>query len=131
METHGQVTDLGDVPMWGCGIETALEVLDGKWSTLIIRELLGGPLRFNQIRTRLGDPSPKTITERLRRMEYQGILTRTVFAEVPPRVEYTLTPRGRALEPILIAMLTWATEHVGPASPTAASGPHDSSLKRP
>ena len=75
----------------GCPIEHALLVLDGKWSTLIIRELLTGPKRFGELRKRLNIGSPKTLTERLRILEHQGVLTRTVHAEVPPRVVYELT----------------------------------------
>jgi DNA-binding HxlR family transcriptional regulator len=91
----------------GCPIERALVVLDGKWSTLIIRELLGGPKRFGQLRTALAIGSPKTLTERLRILEYQGVLTRTVHAEVPPRVVYELTARGQSFRAVLNAMAEW------------------------
>lgn len=91
----------------GCGVERALDVLDGKWTTLIVRELLAGPRRFGELRTALGSPSPKTITERLRRLEQLDVLTRTVHAEVPPRVVYELTPRGQSLRVLLEAMLAW------------------------
>jgi DNA-binding HxlR family transcriptional regulator len=91
----------------GCPIERALLVLDGKWSTLIIRELLGGPKRFGELRTALEIGSPKTLTERLRILEYQGVLTRTVYAEVPPRVVYELTERGRSFRTVLEAMAAW------------------------
>lgn len=95
-----------------CGVEWTLTILDGKWTTMIMRELLGGPRRFGQLRdalshTTLGSPSPKTLTERLRILEHHAILTRTVHAEVPPRVVYELTDRGRSLEPVLLAMLAW------------------------
>jgi DNA-binding HxlR family transcriptional regulator len=91
----------------GCPIESALLVLDGKWSTLIIRELLTGPKRFGELRTALAMGSPKTLTERLRILEHQDVLTRTVFAEVPPRVVYELTERGRTFESVLDAMAAW------------------------
>ena len=91
----------------GCPIERALLVLDGKWSTLIIRELLGGPKRFGELRAALRMGSPKTLTERLRILEYQGVLTRTVHAEVPPRVVYELTERGRSFRAVLEAMAAW------------------------
>jgi DNA-binding HxlR family transcriptional regulator len=94
-------------PTSGCGIERTLQVLDGKWTTLVLRELLGGPKRFTELRSRLGDPSPKTLTDRLRALEHQGVLTRTVYAEVPPRVVYELTPRGQSLRGVLMAMLEW------------------------
>jgi DNA-binding HxlR family transcriptional regulator len=112
METIGHT--LGEPPSENCGIERALEVLDGRWATLIVRELLAGPLRFSEIRRRLGDPSAKTITERLRRMERYGVVTRTVHAEVPPRVVYELTDQGRGLEPVLVALLNWGDSLVPP-----------------
>lgn len=95
----------------GCGVERTLQVLDGKWTTLIVRELLTGPNRFGQLCTALGDPSAKTLTERLRILERQGILTRTVHAEVPPRVVYALTERGHSLRSVLHAMLAWGQQH--------------------
>ena len=91
----------------GCGVERTLEVLDGKWTTLILRELLPGPRRFTELRTALGGPSPKTLTDRLRVLEHQGVLTRTVHAQVPPRVVYELTARGHSLRSVLVAMLEW------------------------
>jgi DNA-binding HxlR family transcriptional regulator len=103
METHandGRATA-------GCPIERALLILDGKWSTLIIRELLTGPKRFGELRAALGIGSPKTLTERLRILEHQGVLTRTVHAEVPPRVVYELTDRGRSFRSVLAAMAEW------------------------
>ncbi len=101
-------TDALDIrPTTGCPIERALLVLDGKWSTLIIRELLTGPKRFGELRTALGIGSPKTLTERLRILEHQGVLTRTVHAEVPPRVVYALTERGQSFRSVLEAMAAW------------------------
>ncbi len=97
----------------GCGVERALKVLDGKWTTLIVRELLSGPKRFGEIRTALAGASAKTLTDRLRALEHQGILTRTVYAEVPPRVVYELTEQGNSLSGILHAMLVWGEEHSG------------------
>ncbi|MCP2277146.1 winged helix-turn-helix transcriptional regulator [Nocardia amikacinitolerans] len=92
-----------------CGAHA--EVLDGKWTTLIVRELLSGPKRFGDLRTALGSPSAKTLTDRLRALEHQRILTRTVYAEVPPRVVYQLTEDGESLSDILYAMLKWGEEH--------------------
>jgi DNA-binding HxlR family transcriptional regulator len=107
-------------PMTGCGIEHTLQVLDGKWTTLVLRELLGGPKRFTELRSGLGDPSPKTLTDRLRALEHQGVLTRTVYAEVPPRVVYELTPRGQSLRGVLLAMLAWGEQDA--ARPAVPSG---------
>lgn len=102
-----------DVLSEECGIGRCLRVLDGKWTTLVVRELLSGPKRFGEIRTALGTPSAKTLTERLRTLEHQGILTRTVYAEVPPRVVYELTDRGFSLRPVLLAMLAWGDALTG------------------
>ena len=98
---------LAGAPARGCGVERALDVLDGKWTTLVLRELLPGPRRFTELRRALGGPSPKTLTDRLRALEHRGVLTRTVHAEVPPRVVYELTARGRSLRSVLEAMLAW------------------------
>lgn len=97
----------------GCPIERALLVLDGKWSTLIIRELLSGPKRFGELRTALQIGSPKTLTERLRILEHHEVLTRTVYAEVPPRVVYELTDRGRSFRSVLEAMAAWGDADLG------------------
>lgn len=97
-----------------CGVERTLQVLDGKWTTLVVRELLTGPRRFGELRSALGNPSAKTLTERLRMLEYQGLLTRTVHPEIPPRVVYELTEQGHSLQPVLHAMLRWGEEHPAP-----------------
>ncbi len=90
-----------------CTIERTTEMIGGKWTTLIVRELLGGTKRFGELRARLPGISPKTLTERLRDLEAHGALTRTIYPEVPPRVEYTLTDKGLALRPIFDAMSVW------------------------
>lgn len=92
----------------GCGVARFLVLLDGPWATLIVRELLGGPRRFQQLRDALPGISPHTLTRRLRRFEAYGVVSRTAYAEVPPRVEYALTPLGQALTPVLEAMARWA-----------------------
>lgn len=98
-------------PHQGCGVERTLRVLDGKWTTLVVRELLNGPQRFGELRASLGNPSAKTLTDRLRALEHQGILTRTVHAEIPPRVVYELTDEGQSLQTVLHAMLRWGEDH--------------------
>jgi DNA-binding HxlR family transcriptional regulator len=97
-------------PTSGCPIERALQVLDGRWSTLILRELMSGPKRFTELRDALAMSSPKTLTERLRILEHQGVLTRTEHAEVPPRVVYALTERGERFRSVLKAMAAWGEE---------------------
>jgi DNA-binding HxlR family transcriptional regulator len=90
-----------------CPVQRALEVLDGKWTVLVLRELLGGTKRFGELRRAIGAVNPKTLSDRLRHLEEHQILRREVFAEVPPRVEYTLTAKGRALAPVVQALGTW------------------------
>lgn len=90
-----------------CGVERFLLLLDGPWATLIVRELLVGPLRFSELRSKLKGISAHTLTHRLRKFETSGLVTRTVFAEVPPRVVYELTPLGASLQPLLYAMNDW------------------------
>lgn len=91
-----------------CGVARFLVLLEGPWATLIVRELLRGPLRFGELRDSLPGISPHTLTSRLRQFEAHGLVTRTVYAEVPPRVEYELTPLGRELRTVLDAMAEWA-----------------------
>jgi DNA-binding HxlR family transcriptional regulator len=91
-----------------CGVARFLVLLEGPWTTLIVRELLHGPHRFNQLWEALPGISPHTLTRRLRRFEAYGVVARTVYAEVPPRVEYRLTPLGENLRPVLESMAAWA-----------------------
>ncbi|WP_395244904.1 winged helix-turn-helix transcriptional regulator [Agromyces sp. MMS24-K17] len=95
----------------GCPIERAVRVLDGKWTLLVLRELLEGTRRFGQLQSALPGVSPKTLTDRLRTMEAQGIVERTVYPEVPPRVEYRLTPYGETLRTVIDALRAWGEEH--------------------
>ncbi len=93
-------------------IEPVLEMLEGKWTLLILRDLFNGIKRFGEMRRSLHPISPKTLTDRLRMLEEQGIVTRTIFSEVPLHVEYELTVRGQRLQPIFAAMRTWAEENI-------------------
>ncbi|MFC8663899.1 winged helix-turn-helix transcriptional regulator [Streptomyces sp. NPDC057199] len=90
-----------------CGVARFLTVVNGPWATLIVRELLRGPHRFTELRESLPGISPHTLTSRLRQFETHGIVTRTAYAEIPPRVEYQLTPLGEGLRDVLNAMDTW------------------------
>jgi DNA-binding HxlR family transcriptional regulator len=91
-----------------CALEYTLDILEGKWTILILRNLASGMKRFGELRRTLYPISPKTLTDRLRMLEEQGIITRTIYSEVPLHVEYELTARGRSLEPIFEAMKIWA-----------------------
>lgn len=90
-----------------CPVETTLTLIGDKWKVLILRDLLPGTKRFGELKKSVGNVSQKVLTAQLRAMEESGLLTRTVYPEVPPRVEYTLTKLGRSLQPILDAMWNW------------------------
>lgn len=91
-----------------CGVARFLRLLEGPWATLVVRELLHGPHRFTELRNALGGISAHTLTNTLRRFERNGIVTRTAYAEIPPRVVYELTPVGQGLRVVLDAMATWS-----------------------
>ena len=90
-----------------CPVETTLTLISDKWKVLIIRDLLSGTRRFGELKRSLGGVSQKVLTSQLRQMEESGLLTRTVYPEVPPRVEYTLTELGYSLRPVLEAPRDW------------------------
>lgn len=94
-----------------CPVETTLMLISDRWKVLIIRDLLDGTKRFGEIKKSVGNVSQKVLTANLRSMEDNGLLTRKVYPEVSPRVEYTLTETGYSLKPILDAMVAWGTEY--------------------
>lgn len=94
-----------------CPVETTLMLISDKWKVLILRDLLPGTKRFGELKKSIGNVSQKVLTAQLRQMEDSGLLIRTVYPEVPPRVEYTLTDLGRSLKPILDAMQSWGEEY--------------------
>lgn len=94
-----------------CPVATTVQLIGNKWKLLILRNLLVRPWRFNELRKSLDGISQKVLTESLRSMESDGIIVRTVYAEVPPRVEYSLSELGETLRPILDAMQAWGQEY--------------------
>ena len=91
-----------------CPVETTLSIIRSKWQVLILRDLLmNGTMRFKELQRSIGKVSQKVLTDNLRAMEGYGLVHREVFAEVPPRVEYSLTETGRTLQPVLDAMWAW------------------------
>lgn len=94
-----------DLP--ACPVETTLMLISDRWKVLIIRDLMDGTKRFGELKKSIGSISQKVLTSNLRSMEETGLLTRKVYAEVPPRVEYTLTETGYSLKPILDSMVEW------------------------
>ena len=95
-----------------CPVETTLTLISDKWKVLIIRDLLPGTKRFGELKKSIGGVSQKVLTSQLRQMEESGLLTRTVYPEVPPRVEYGLTVRGGSLIPCLEKLVDWALEYM-------------------
>ena len=94
-----------------CPVETTLMLIGDKWKVLILRDLMDGTKRFGELKKSIGTVSQKVLTAQLRDMEEKGLLTRKVYAEVPPRVEYTLTETGYSLKPILDAMWAWGADY--------------------
>ena len=94
-----------------CPVETTLMLISDRWKVLILRDLMEVTMRFGELKKSIGSISQKVLTSNLRSMEESGLLTREVFPEVPPRVEYTLTETGRSLKPILDVMKEWGADY--------------------
>lgn len=94
-----------------CPVETTLTLISNRWKVLILRDLMEGTRRFGELKKSLGGISQKVLTSNLRDMEDSGLLTREIYPEVPPRVEYTLTDTGYSLKPVLDSMFAWGTEY--------------------
>ena len=100
---------MNDLP--ACPVEVTLKLMGNKWKILIIRDLLDGTKRFGELKKSIGHVSQKVLTAQLRDMEASGLVSRKVYAEVPPRVEYSLTELGCSLKPILDAMWMWGENY--------------------
>ena len=94
-----------------CFVETTLAVIGGRWKVLLIQQLMVGVKRFNELHRALAGITHKTLTQQLREMEADGIVSRKVYPQIPPKVEYSLTPLGTTLKPVLVAMHNWAEHH--------------------
>ncbi len=110
----------------GCPVARTAELIGNKWTPLILRDLAAGEMRFSQLERSLAGISPKTLSERLKKLEDAAIVTRCCYAEVPPRVEYALTPKGTALLPVIETMRefgnTWLGDECDPElEPASAS----------
>ncbi len=107
----------------GCTVEGALRYIDGKWKGVVLFHLFEGTLRFNEIRRRIPNCTQRMLTNQLRELEADGLIGRKIYPEVPPKVEYSLTPRGRSLEPVILALKAWGDANVtlGPQVPRAAA----------
>ena len=100
-----KIADESELP--SCGVARFMLLCEGPWATLIVRELLHGPHRFGELKNALPGISAHTLTNRLRLFEARGLVTRTAYGEIPPRVVYELTERGERLRPVLDAMHEW------------------------
>lgn len=98
-------------PLPACPVETTLLLIGDKWKVLILRDLVDGKKRFGELKKSIGSVSQKVLTANLRDMEACGLIARKVYAEVPPRVEYSLTETGYSLKPVLDAMTQWGAEY--------------------
>ncbi|MBO9123269.1 MULTISPECIES: winged helix-turn-helix transcriptional regulator [unclassified Rhizobium] len=96
----------------GCPVEATLSFLDGKWKGVILFHLMEGTLRFNELRRKLPSVTQRMMTKQLRELEECGLVSRTVFAVVPPRVDYALTPLGKTLKPVIAALAAWGEENI-------------------
>ena len=94
-----------------CPVETTLSLIGNRWKVLIIRDLLSGKKRFGELKNAIGNISQKVLTSNLKDMKEAGLVTRTVYPEVPPRVEYELTETGLSLNTVLESMVDWGTEY--------------------
>lgn len=106
-----------------CPVEAALDVIGGKWKPLILWALGDNVLRFNELQKALPGVNSKMLTKQLRELEEDGVITRKIYPEVPPRVEYTITDFGKTLIPILQALCNWGAEYLGVDENTASQCP--------
>jgi DNA-binding HxlR family transcriptional regulator len=113
MVTMRDVLERGNAFDPDCPTRVVLDRIGDKWTVLVIGALMAGPLRFTALRQRVGGVAPKVLTQTLRAMERDGLLTRTVFAQVPPRVDYELTDLGVSLGGPIAVLTDWAESNVG------------------
>lgn len=106
---EASMNEIKELP--ACPVETTLSLIGDKWKVLILRDLITGTKRFGELKKSIGTVSQKVLTAQLRNMEEYGLVHREVYAEVPPRVEYSLTELGQSLKPILDALQNWGEEY--------------------
>ena len=111
METAQEIAEKPARELPACPVETTLMLISDKWKVLMLRDLMPGTKRFSELKRSVGHVTQKVLTAQLRQMEESGLVTRTVYPEVPPRVEYSLTELGRSLKPVLDAMWDWGENY--------------------
>ena len=104
----------------GCPVEAALERIGGKWKGVALYHLLDGTKRYNELKRQVGTVTQRMLTKQLRELERDGLIVRKVYPVVPPRVEYSLSERGRTLEPILLALREWGMSYLEEGSGSAS-----------
>jgi DNA-binding HxlR family transcriptional regulator len=97
-----------------CPVEAALDIIGGKWKAILLFHILDGTKRFNELGRLVPGLTQRMLTTQLRELEADGVIARTVYPQVPPKVEYSATPFGRSLEPLLRELAVWAEAHVKP-----------------
>ena len=105
----------------GCSVEATLALIDGKWKGVILHHLMEETMRFSTFRRRMPNVTQRMLTNQLRELEADGLVSRTVYAEVPPRVEYRLTDLGRTLTPVIDALRDWGETHARVAAAVEAA----------
>ena len=107
------MSDNGITPRMNCAVDATMSVIEGRWKTVILCKLyMNGPMRFNQLMKEIDGVSPRILTKQLKEMEADGVIRRTSYPEIPPRVEYSITERGLSLGPILKAMADWGLKNM-------------------
>ena len=96
----------------GCAVEATLSLIDGKWKGVILYHLLEGTLRFGELRRRMPNVTQRMLTNQLRELEEDGLIARKIYAQVPPRVDYSMTERGRSLQPVITALKSWGDANI-------------------
>jgi len=116
----------------GCPVEATLELIGGKWKGLALFHLLDGPCRFNELKRSLANVTQRMLVRQLRELERDGLVTRTIYAEVPPRVDYRLTAKGESLRALILAMKDWGERRALPNKAAASeAAPSARKLLRP
>lgn len=100
----------------GCAVEAALSFIDGKWKGVVLYHLFEATLRFTEIRRRLPNITQRMLTNQLRELEADGLILRKIYPQVPPKVEYSLSTRGRSLEPVIMALKAWGDANMDAAA---------------
>lgn len=112
---YSDVTENKMMPRLDCAVDATMSVIEGRWKATILCKLMQkGTFRFNQLMKEMDGVSPRILTKQLRELERDGLVIRTVFPEVPPKVEYTITEKGMSLAPILQAMAKWSLVNMFP-----------------